>query len=408
MDSKEPTALTTLSPDSHPTLGQSLVLTLAVACGLAVANLYYNQPLLADIGRSFHISVQQVGFIPTLSQIGYAVGLLFLVPLGDMVERRRLIITMLGLVACTLIAAAVSPSMIWLSVSSFAIGFTTIVAQLIIPFAAQMAKPTERGKVIGTLMSGVLLGILLARTVSGFVGGILGWQAMYWIAAGLMIILAVVIALRLPFSPPESELSYPQVMQSLVHLVQQQPGLREAALNGALLFAAFSAFWATLAFFLETPPYHYGSQVAGLFGLVGAVGAMAAPLIGRLADKRSHRAVVGLAVCITLSSFVIFWIAGTHLLGLAVGVIVMDLGTQAAMISNQTRIYSLLPNAQSRLNTVFMVCYFLGGALGSYLGAYSWEMWQWNGVCALGLFLLAVAFIAHFGVRKRKPFQTIE
>jgi predicted MFS family arabinose efflux permease len=403
MNTHESSAMTAVSTGNRIILGHSAVFTLAIACGLAVANLYYNQPLLADIGRSFNISVQQVGFIPTLTQIGYAAGLLFLVPLGDMVERRRLIVTMLGLVACMLVAAAVSPSLTWLSVSSFAIGFTTIVAQLIIPLAAGMTNPTERGKVIGTLMSGVLLGILLARTVSGLVGGSLGWRAMYWIAAGLMVVLTVVMALRLPFSPPESKLSYPQLMQSLVHLVRQQPVLREASLNGALLFAAFSAFWATLVFLLETPPYHFGSQVAGLFGLVGAVGAICAPFVGRLADKRSPRAVVGLAVAITLSGFVIFWIAGTHLIGLAVGVIVMDLGTQAAQISNQTRIYSLVPDAQSRLNTVFMVSYFLGGALGSFLGTHSWEVWQWNGVCGLGLFLLAVAFIAHFGGRRRKP-----
>lgn len=402
MPSKEHSALTTRTTANPAIAEPSTVLILAIACGLAVANVYYNQPLLADIGRSFHISVQQVGFIPTLTQIGYAIGLLFLVPLGDKVERRGLIVTMLSLVACALIAAAVSPSITLLSVASASIGFTTIVAHLIIPLVAQMTSPKERGKVIGTLMSGVLISVLLARTVSGFVGEMLGWRTMYWIAAGLMIILAVVIQKRLPLSPPLSKLSYRQLMHSLVHLVRQQPVLREAALNIALIFAAFSAFWATLVFFLETPPYHYGSQVAGLFGLVGVAGATAAPIVGRLADKRGPRVLVGVAVAMTLSAFVIFWTAGTHLLGLTVGVIVLDLGMQSAYISNQVRIYSLVPNAESRLNTVYMVTNYSGGALGSFLGAYSWGLWQWNGVCAVGLSLLVLAFIIHFNGHRRK------
>lgn len=378
------------------------VLILAIACGFSVANVYYNQPLLPDIGRNFHISVQQVGFIPTLTQIGYAVGLLFLVPLGDKVERRRLIVTMLSLIACASVAAAVSPNIIWLSISSACIGFTAIGAHLIIPFVARMTAPVQRGKVIGTLMSGLIISVLLARTLSGFVGEFLGWRAMYWIAAGLMIILSVIISRQLPLCPPSSELSYQKLMGSLVHLIRQQPVLREAATNNALIFAAFNAFWVTLVFLLEAPPYHYSSQVAGLFGLTGFAGATAAPMIGRLIDRWGSRFFAGVAVAICLLGFTISWIASTHLLGLIFGMIVLDLGMQSAYLSNQVRVYSLVPNAESRLNTVYMVTNYSGGALGSFLGTYSWGVWQWNGVCLLGLSLLVLASINHLSKRSRQ------
>ncbi|QLE41592.1 MFS transporter [Nostoc sp. C052] len=400
MSSKEHTALTT---DSNSLTQRSTVLTLAIACGLAVANVYYNQPLLADMGRSLNISVQQVGFIPTLTQTGYAVGLLLLVPLGDRMERRWLIVTMLGLLAGILVLEATAPNMAWLSVSSFVLGFCSIVAHLVIPLVAQLTHPSERGKVIGTLLSGMIFSVLLARSVSGIIGEYLGWRAVYGISAGVMLILAFVIQGRIPVSKPSSTLSYQQLMQSLVQLVREQPVLREAALNVALVFAAFNAAWVTLVFLLESPAYNYDSRVAGLFGLVGLIGVFTTPIVGRVADRRGPRMLIGVAVVLSLSAFVILWIAGgTHLIGLILGVLILDLGMHTGYVSNQIRVYNLVPNAESRLNTVYMVTNYTGGALGSFLGTYVWGLWQWNGVCALGLFLLTVAFIAHFSVRKRK------
>lgn len=383
---------------------RSTVLLLTVASGFAVANLYYNQPLLAEIGRSLNVSAQEVGYIPTFSQIGYAVGLLLIVPLGDMLERRRLLVTMFGIVACALVAAAMSPNIIWLAIASLAIGITTIVPQLIIPFVAQLAEPRERGKAVGTVISGLLLGILLARTVSGFVGAFFGWRAMYWIASGLMIVLAVALWKLLPRSQPSVAMSYRGLMRSLLVLIREQPLLREAALIQAMEFGAFSAFWSTLIFLLETSPYHYGSQVAGLFGLVGAVGATAAPFIGRVADRRSPRLVVGIAIALTMSAFLIFWLFGYQLWGLIVGIILLDLGVQAAQVTNQTQVTSLVQEASSRLNAVFVASFFFGGAFGSLLGTYAWSLWQWNGVCLVGLSMLTVAFIIYFKGRKRPPF----
>jgi predicted MFS family arabinose efflux permease len=374
-------------------LTPALTLLMAVASGLGVANLYYCQPLLADMGRDFHVSIGQVGLIPMFTQLGYALGMLLFVPLGDMLERRRLIVIMLFAVAGALLAVAFSPAFWFLVTFSFLLGLTTIVPQLIVPFAAAMAEPKQRGKAVGTVMSGLLVGILLARTVSGVVGAHLGWRWMYVIAAAIMICLAMVLALSLPKSTPSFAGSYRELMSSLIGLIREQPVLREAALTGAMLFAAFSAFWTTLVFFVEEPPYHYGSQEAGLFGLVGAAGALGASLAGRKADRDTPRAVLGPAIIITIVSFGLFWLVGHYLFGLILGVILLDLGVQSGQVSNQTRIYSLSSNAQNRLNTIYMTTYFIGGALGSSAGAWSWHLAGWTGVCITGM---AFSFVALF------------
>ncbi len=376
-------------------LGRNLIWMMAIASGAAAANLYYNQPLLAIIAQSFQTSEHSVGLIPMLTQIGYALGIFLLVPLGDLVERRRLILTMLVATAFALGVAALAPNFTWLVGASLAIGMTTIVAQLIVPFAANLASPQARGKVVGMVMSGLLIGILLARTVSGFVGANFGWRSMYWIASVLMILLALALSKLLPKSQPTLRVPYLKLMQSLFELIRQ-PVLQEASLAGAMSFAAFSAFWSTLVFLLAQPLYHYGSEVAGLFGLVGVVGAAAAPLVGKLADRRSPKLTVALGLTITTISFLVFWWQGHQLVGLIFGVILLDLGVQTTMVSNQARIYSLPPEAHSRLNALYIMFYFLGGALGSFLGAYAWSRWQWNGVCAVSLLMLAIAFTTFF------------
>ncbi len=382
-----------------------LVWIMAIASGATAANLYYNQPLLAVIGQSFRASPHTVGLIPMLTQIGYAIGILLFVPLGDLLERRRLITIMLGCVAGMLALAALSPNLTWLIAASFAIGVTSIAAQVIIPFAAQLAKPQDRGKVVGTVMSGLLIGILSARTISGFVGATLGWQAMYWIASGLMVVTAILLSRLLPRSRPALKSSYKSLMGSLWQLIRSQPVLREASLIGAMSFGAFSAFWSTLVFLLERSPYHYGSEVAGLFGLVGIVGAAAAPMVGKLADRSSPRLTLGLGIATTTLSFMLFWMFGYQLWGLIVGVILLDLGVQSTMISNQAKIYSLPTELHSRLNALYIMFYFFGGALGSYLGAYGWSRWQWNGVCGMGVGLLAIAVFAFS--RSRSPVSTV-
>jgi len=382
-------------------LSRGLVLLMAASCGLAVANLYYNQPLLAEIGRSFRTSARSVGMIPMLTQMGYAAGMFLFIPLGDIKERRRLIVALLLAVGAALLGAAAAPSLIWMYAASLAVGFTTVAPQMIVPMAAQLAPPAERGKVIGTVMSGLLIGILLARTVSGYVGAAIGWRAMYGIAAAMMFGLAYTLRRQLPASRSDNRMSYGRLLLSLFELIAGQRTLREATLIGAFMFGSFSVFWTSLTFWLEGPQYGYGSDIAGLFGLIGVVGAAAASVIGRLADRVRPYIMVGLMIVAAVLAFALFRLEGAVLGGLVAGVVLLDLGVQGAQVSNQARIYSLLPEARNRLNTVYMVGSFLGGALGSTLGSYAWSLWGWNGVCAVGGGMATAALLVWLGHRAR-------
>jgi predicted MFS family arabinose efflux permease len=354
------------------------------ASAISVANIYYCQPLLTEIGRSFGVSGHAIGYLPMWTQAGTALGMFAFVPLGDMFPRRRLIVIMSATSALTVAMMASAPNLLLVNAAGFATGLAGITAHLILPFAAKLAPVERRGHVVGTVLSGLLLGILLARVVSGFVGDLLGWRAMYWIAAAGMSTLALTLRYALPHDRPEPDLRYSELARSIVRLAMTQPVLREAAIIGGMLFGAFSAFWATLVFFLATPPYHYGPRVAGIFGIVGAVGVLFAPWAGKLTDRKGPAFTVALAILTAIASYVIFDLAGRNLWGLIAGVILLDLGVQAGHVANQTRIYALIPEARSRLNTVYMVTYFIGGALGSALGAWGWSHWGWNGVCAAG------------------------
>src|SRR5271157_4821429 len=373
---------------------------MAVACGLAVANIYYAQPLLADMGRHFGVPDRRMGLISMLSQVGYATGMLLFLPLGDRLERRSFILAMLGAVTVALLGVAAAPSFAWLAAASLAVGVTTITPQLLVPFAAHLAEPAERGRVVGTVMSGLLIGILAARTVSGVVGGSLGWRTMYGIAAAVMVALAVSLKGLLPRSQPEGlGVSYLGLLRSIGGLLRDEPVLRQSCLLGAV---SFSAFWTTLAFHLARPPFGYGSGVVGLFGLVGIVGALAAPLAGRFADRRSPRLTIGAGLACILLSYAVLYEFGGRVHGMVEGVILLDLGAQSAHVSNQSRIYAIRPEARSRMNTAYMVAYFVGGALGSCGGAWGWGRAGWGGVCLVGLGMTIaglLAFVATAGVR---------
>jgi predicted MFS family arabinose efflux permease len=369
---------------------------MAFSAGVIVANIYYIQPLLSAIAIDFRISVMTVGAVAMLSQLGTAIAMLVFVPLGDTKERRRLVVRLLLAASVCLVLMASAQRVWWLALASLGVGFTASIVHVIVPYAANLSSPDRRGATVGTVLSGLLLGILLARTASGLIGAWLGWRAIYWIAAVLMLVVALLVHYGLPRSEPELKLSWLALIRSAGMLVRNQPLLRESALLGALFFCAFSAFWTTLVFFLQTPPYHYGSGVAGLFGLVGAAGAVCAPLIGRTADRYGARRNIFLALLVTLVSFVILYTLGRHLGGLIAGVILLDVGVQAGHISNQTRIYGLVPEARSRLNMVYMISYFTAGALGSYVGTVLWHHFAWAGVCAFGCLLPAIGCAIHF------------
>jgi predicted MFS family arabinose efflux permease len=384
-------------------LNKFLVLVMAAASGITVANLYYIQPLLADIAKTFAVTQVSVGFVAMLTQAGYALGMLFLLPLADIKEKKSLIIIMLGCTTGALTLMAFSFNIAVLSVSAFAVGFSSVVPQLIVPLAAQLADPKERGRIIGSVMSGLLIGILVSRTFSGFVGEYLSWRAVYIIAAVLMVVLAFFLSRVLPVCPPINYIRYKVLFTSMGRLIKTLSVLREAALSGAMMFAAFSAFWTTLVFLLASPVYRMGTDVAGLFGLVGVSGAVAAPLVGKLADKQNPKFAIKIGIIVVIASYLCFFIFGYQFWGLIAGVILLDIGVQSCQISNQARIHSLGDESRNRINTVYMVSYFLGGSLGSILGSYFYANFGWTGVCLFGLATQAVALVNHFAYRTKTP-----
>jgi predicted MFS family arabinose efflux permease len=356
---------------------RGLLLLLAVIAGVSVANIYYNQPLLDSLRESFPRSASWVGVVPAATQLGYAAGMLLLAPLGDRFDRRLLILLQIAGLCVALVVATTAPTLVVLIGASLAIGVLSTIAQQAVPFAAELAPPSGRGQAVGTVMSGLLLGILLARTAAGLVAEYFGWRAVFGVSVVALLVLAVVILLRLPKSQPTSALPYGKLMVSMWHLIVEHPGLREASLTGAFMFAAFSIFWSVLALLLAGAPFHLGPQAAGLFGIVGAAGAMAAPLAGKFADRRGPRTIITLSIGLVAVSFFVFGLSRASIAGLVVGVIILDVGVQAAQISNQSRIYALSPDARSRVNTVYMVAYFIGGAAGSAVGAAVWPVFGW-------------------------------
>ncbi|RYZ66645.1 MAG: MFS transporter, partial [Proteobacteria bacterium] len=351
------------------------------------------QPLLDQMKATFGVSYEALGWVPTLTQVGYAVGMLFLVPLGDMLERKRLVIGFTFLSAICMAILALAPAFEFVIGASLVLGLSTMTPQLLIPFAAQLAQPSARGKVIGTMMSGLLLGILLARTVSGFIGAAYGWRAMFGCASVFLFVLVFVLAAALPKSTPTYSGRYSDLLKSVVNLFRTQPVLREASLFGAMLFGSFSVFWSTLIHLMETPAFNLGARSVGLYGLLGAAAAGVTPLIGSYVDKQDARKATGLMIAVTIFSFVVFGLSVTSLVGIAVGVLLMDIGVQSGHVSNQSRILGLVPNAQSRLQTAYMFFYFAGGAAGSFLGNWAWGKYGWLGVCATAIVMLVISLI---------------
>ncbi|AOU97122.1 transporter [Acidihalobacter yilgarnensis] len=357
---------------------------MAIATGVTVANIYYAQPLLDTLAKAFDVPIHTAGLIVTVTQLGYAAGLMFLVPLGDMIERRRLVVTVTLLTSVALVGAALAPSIELFFAASLAIGVTSVVVQILVPFAAHLAADHARGRVVGRVMSGLLLGILLARTVSGLMSDAFGWRSMFWLAAGVMLIQAAVLARVLPRDPGKAQVSYPALLRSVLHLLRDEPVLRRRIVYGFCVFASFSALWTALPFLLAAPPFGYSLARIGAFGLLGVAGAMAASFAGHLHDRGYARVATGGFIALVMLAFALMGLFPHALAALVVGIVVLDLGVQGTQILNQSAIYQLSPEARSRLTTAYMTCYFAGGAAGSAGAAYAYSLAGWVGVSWIG------------------------
>ncbi len=371
-------------------LSPALILLMSVATGLAVASNYYAQPLLDTIARAFDLSASSAGFIVTAAQLGYAAGLLFLVPLGDMFERRMLIVSMTLLAAGGMLITASSQSLTMMIIGTALTGLFSVVAQILVPLAATLASPEKRGKVVGTIMSGLLLGILLARTVAGLLASLGGWRTVYWVASVLMVIMALALWRGLPKVKQENHLNYPQLLASVFSLFTRDKLLRTRAILGCLTFANFSILWTSMAFLLAAPPCNYSEGVIGLFGLAGAAGALGARPAGGLADKGKSHMTTSAGLVLLLLSWAAIWYGHVSVLALIVGILVLDLTVQGVHITNQTVIYRVKPDARNRLTAGYMTSYFIGGAAGSLISASAWQHAGWTGVCAIGAIVAAI------------------
>ncbi|WP_429260280.1 MFS transporter [Paraburkholderia sp. GAS334] len=372
-------------------------MVMAVACGVFVANIYYNQPILELLQQAFPRSLGLVNLVPTATQLGFACGLFFLVPLGDRIDRRKLILGQTAVLVVALVCLAAAPNAWLLVIASAAVGISGSAAQQVVPFAAELAGSNRRGQVVGTVMSGLLCGILLGRAVGGFTADHWGWRATFWLGAAMTAIISVMLVVKLPHSEPKTNHSYFGLMKSLIELWREERSLRRATCIQAAMFGSFIGLWTILALRLHEA-FGLGADVAGLMGIVGATGILIAPLAGRVADRRGPHAVIGLGCLIMLLSYAVLGLWGS-LVGLVVGIILLDFGEQSALISNQHVVYALRPEARSRLNTLFMSGMFVGGAAGSWGASLSWRLGGWHAACVFGGALALLGFVLHFSGR---------
>ncbi|MGF6971073.1 putative MFS family arabinose efflux permease [Paraburkholderia sp. WC7.3g] len=372
---------------------------LALSAGASVANLYYAQPLLAVIAQSFG-ATSLVGTLAAAPQIGYTFGILFFLPLGDLVDRRKLTVCLAALQVVTMLACALAPTFPILVAASLFIGFGATITQIVIPLAADLAAPERRAHAVGVVFSGLLTGLLLARTVSGFIGEWLGWRWMFALASLIALILGSVLGSSLPKVSPRTTQSYGQLLASMFGLLKKHRALQIACLMQACLFAVFSAFWSVLSLLLSKPPFEFGPAVAGAFGLIGLVGIAAANRSGRLIKRIGAYAtlLIGLASC--LAAFIVFPLF-VSVPGLIVGIILLDFGLSIANVSNQSKILGLDESARSRINAVYVTAIFMGGACGSAVASVAWVHGGWSAVCVFGLVAALLPLVLHVACTER-------
>jgi predicted MFS family arabinose efflux permease len=379
--------------DAQPVRSLRLIMVvLAVSCGATVANLYYSQPLLDQISSAFSVSQGSAALVVTVTQLGYAGGMALLMPLGDLLENRKLASRTLVFTAAALVVAGISPAFGLFLAASVLIGLTSVVAQILVPFAAHLAPEEARGRFVGTVMTGLLLGVLLARTVSSFVTSAWGWRTIYFVSAGLMLLVAVTVVRLLPRRHPGHHVRYPELMRSIGALVREEPALRRRAVCQALMFGAFSAFWTAVAF--ELVRAHGLSQTGiGVFALVGAAGAAVAPIAGRLGDRGYGQTGSGIALALAAVAMIIADIGAHSLVVLALAGVLLDLAVQSHQVLSQQEIYGLRGDARARVNTVFMTTIFIGGAIASAVTGALYDDAGWTGSSLFGAALPLVGLL---------------
>lgn len=367
------------------------VLIMAIAAGVCVANVYYNQPILKDIASSFRVTEGEAGSISVLTQVGYGLGLFFLIPLGDKINKKKLILCLLTCLFCLLIAMMFSQNIIQVWILSVAIGIATVSAQIILPLAATIDRVTT-GQTVGNIFTGILIGVLGARVFSGYIAEWLSWRYVYGFSAVMILIVIVLLNIYLPNVKNEFDGYYLELLSSTLHQLKRFSLLREASLISGLLFGVFCSFWTTLTFHLSGAPFNFQSDTIGMYGFVAIAGALMAPVFGKIADQGNSQRSLTIAVSMVIASLVIAKIASNSALAIAVAVLLVDVGVQAVQVTNVARIYSLDPQSNSRINTVYITIYFIGGSVGTSIGLLCWNLGGWNLVTWQMLFFTLLAF----------------
>jgi predicted MFS family arabinose efflux permease len=375
---------TDTTPTAKHPLSNTLITLMALAVGIIVADLYYLQPLLHQMTHDFHVGAAKASLLITFIQIGYAAGLAFVVPLGDLIPRRRLVVAIFLLAAVMMAVGAVLTSFVLLAAVTLVIGLASVGGQVLVPFAADLAEPKQRGRVIARVMTGLLMGILLSRTISGLVAQATSWRAVYWTASGLLVATAVVMHRVLPDEAIRKHVRYWSLVSGSFSLLVTERELRRRAWFGALVFAGFSVLWTTLSFHLAMAPFHYSNAVIGLFGLFGVAGVTAANVAGHHADKQRANLSTIVAALLSIVAYAVLWFGRSSFWEFAIGIIMFDAGMQGMQITNQSIIYSLVPKARSRINSAYMCCCFTGASIGSYCAGQLYDAYGWGGDCWLG------------------------
>lgn len=374
-------------------LPASILWTLAIVAGISVANLYYNQPLLNMIRHELGVSEFKTNLMAMVTQIGYAFGLLFIVPLGDLYQRKKIIITNFIILIFSLLTIALAHDINLILLASFFTGVCSMIPQIFIPIASQFSRPENKGRNVGIVISGLLTGILASRVVSGFIGELFGWREMYYIAAGMMLVCAIIVVKVLPDIQPNFKGKYSELMKSLITLLKEFPQLGIYSLRAALNFGSFLAMWSCLAFKMGQAPFFANSNVIGLLGLCGVAGALTASFVGKYVKQVGVRRFNFIGCGLILFAWLLLFVGENAYIGIIAGIIIIDIGMQCIQLSNQTSIFYLCPPASNRINTIFMTTYFIGGSMGTFLAGTFWHLYGWHGVIGIGAVLTGISLL---------------